>query len=113
MLYRITLALAITWGLTAATNANTPQYPPTDRLGLGMPLEGLSISPEESEIIRQALPLDDPAGWYSIAKNHAAYGYLTKIDVLMLNRFLMQSPIPGAQELLERLRAAITKDTPH
>lgn len=89
-----------------------PKYPENDRRGLHVPVEDLKISPEEAKIIAQVVSKIEPGpmNWHATPAMHAAQGYLTRMDVLMLNRYLMVSPIPGAQELLDRLRTAVSKE---
>ena len=72
---------------------------------------GLALSAQEQQILAALQPAhDDPMRFLAAAKLHAAAGFLTQQDALMLNYPLMINPEPAAQALLAKLRAAVSAD---
>lgn len=89
----------------AAINPAVSQSDP--RLGASV----VTLSPAEAQVIAEAQDeRADNMGMRQTAKEHAAAGYLTRQDILVLNYPLMTDPDPRAPALLDRLRTAITKE---
>jgi hypothetical protein len=72
----------------------------------------MTLTPAEQQAVNDALlvPRDDPMGMRALARQHAAAGYLTRQDVMILNYPLMTNANPAVQALLNKMRAAASEN---